>query len=55
MTVRELIAKLESLPEDQKDLPVAYSTVDTAPINALVNDAVVAAADYGQLIKLTPL
>lgn len=50
-TVRELIAALNALPEDQKDLPVSFQT--TVDVNQEVVSFVLGAADYGQQIILS--
>ena len=50
MTVRELIAKLQALPEAQKDLDVAIPVLPIDIQNVLVTSVKVAPADYGQLM-----
>lgn len=50
MTVAELIAKLETLPQD---MDVYFKTLPVNYIDQPVSNAAVAPADYGQLILIS--
>ena len=51
VTVRDLIAALNALPEDQKDLPVQYVTTVTVSNN--ISSVTLGPADYGQQINIS--
>jgi hypothetical protein len=55
MTVRELIAKLQALPEEQQDLQVTFFGSTTTVVDKLIVDVEVNAAyqGYGQQIQLS--
>ncbi len=50
-SVRDLIAALSALPEDQKDLPVVFQT--TVAVSQELTGLALGPADFGQQITLS--